>query len=86
MLAGDGQGARPTIRETCVRNAARFSMVQGAPIDAERNLVTPTMLNPPNVPAPAPASDPDVQLMLRFRAGDDGIDHLARVEITRSFR
>src|SRR5258706_11001664 len=28
------------------------------------------MLNPPIVPAPAPTSDPDVQLMLRFRAGD----------------
>jgi RNA polymerase sigma-70 factor, ECF subfamily len=29
------------------------------------------MLNPPNVPIPEPISDPDVQLMLRFRAGDE---------------
>ncbi len=30
------------------------------------------MLKTPNVPVPEPASDPDVQLMLRFRAGDAG--------------
>jgi RNA polymerase sigma-70 factor (ECF subfamily) len=30
------------------------------------------MLKPYSVPAVAPASDPDVQLMLRLRAGDDG--------------
>jgi RNA polymerase sigma-70 factor (ECF subfamily) len=29
------------------------------------------MLEPRNLPLAAPASDPDVQLMLRFRAGDD---------------
>lgn len=29
------------------------------------------MLKTPNVPAPEPSSDPDVQLMLRFRAGDE---------------
>jgi RNA polymerase sigma-70 factor (ECF subfamily) len=30
------------------------------------------MLKTPNVPALEPTSDPDVQLMLRFRAGDEG--------------
>lgn len=30
------------------------------------------MLKTPNVPAREPGSDPDVQLMLRFRAGDEG--------------
>ena len=29
------------------------------------------MLKPPNVPLHAPTSDPDVQLMLRFRGGDE---------------
>lgn len=29
------------------------------------------MLKTKNVPAPAPTTDPDVQLMLRFRAGDE---------------
>ncbi|HEY2385697.1 MAG TPA: RNA polymerase sigma factor [Candidatus Binatia bacterium] len=47
-------------------------MVRGIAPTYERNLPTVAMLNPPNVPAPAPTSDPDVQLMLRFRAGDEG--------------
>jgi len=47
-------------------------MVRATIATYERNLSTMAMLNPPNVPAPAPTSDPDVQLMLRFRAGDDG--------------
>ena len=45
-------------------------MVRGATRIRERNPVPPMMLNPPNVPAPGPPSDPDVQLMLRVQRGD----------------
>jgi RNA polymerase sigma-70 factor (ECF subfamily) len=36
-----------------------------------RNHRASAMLKPPNVPIPEPISDPDVQLMLRFRSGDE---------------